>query len=99
MSLREKRQARRAEENEILKQMRDAAGETPAGSAAEEPAGQAASAKNKEAGGKYVDPSLRPTGGYQPLTDEQIRKTKLILWPILFVIAVIVYLATRGYFG
>ena len=97
MTLKEKRAARRAEENEILKQMRDAAG---AGKApAEDPAGPDTAAREKEAGSPSADPSLRKVAGYTPMTDEQIRKTKLILWPIVFVIAVIVYLATHGYFG
>ena len=97
MSLKEKRAARRAEENEILKQMRDAAeaGKAPA----EEPAGPNPAAKENAAGSPSADPSLRKVAGYTPMTDEQIRKTRLILWPVIFVIAVIVYLATHGYFG
>ena len=37
--------------------------------------------------------------GYVPLTDAQTAKIRLILFPVILVIAVIIYLYVRGYFG
>ncbi len=98
MSLREKREARRARENEILKQMAEAnavaeeqaeKAATATDEAAEPTADAAASAAKKPA-----DETAGPS--YTPMTDEQIRKVRLILWPILFVIAILVYFLTRS---
>lgn len=37
--------------------------------------------------------------GYVPMSKSQTRKVKLILYPILLVIAILVYLYINGYFG
>lgn len=114
MSLKEKREARRARENEILKQMAEenavredggavedaveevreaeaAAQEVTADSAAEAGATGDATATSAK---KPADNAAGPS--YTPMTDEQIKKVRLILWPILFVIAILVYFLTRS---
>ena len=35
--------------------------------------------------------------GYIPMSEDETRKTKLILYPVLLVIAVLVYLYVKGY--
>ncbi len=102
MSLREKREARRARENEILKQMAEENAVREDGKAAE----NAAAEESREAEGavketaeaegmkKPADNAAGPS--YTPMTDEQIKKVRLILWPILFVIAILVYFLTRS---
>ena len=37
--------------------------------------------------------------GYVPMTETQIAKVRLILFPIVLIIAVLLYLYFRGYFG
>ena len=37
--------------------------------------------------------------GYVPMTKKQTRKVKLILYPIFLIIAVLIFLYTKGYFG
>jgi len=96
MSFREKREERRRRDNEILKQMQEGVTDE---AFREDPAGTEPAGEEKKAARSSADPALRKVAGYSPMTDEQIRKVKLILWPILFVIAVIVLLAARGAFG
>ena len=75
MSLREKKALRRQEENEILKKMAE--------KAPEKETGQSEKDANSQEGAKAP--------GYTPMTDEQIKKVRLILWPILLAAALIVY--------
>lgn len=37
--------------------------------------------------------------GYYPMSNRQIRRVKWILYPILLVGAILIFLASRGYFG
>ena len=37
--------------------------------------------------------------GYMPMSENKIRRTRLILYPIVLVIALLVYLYVQGYFG
>ncbi len=107
MSLREKREARRAQENEILKQMAEENAVREDGGAVEgvaeevreaEATAQEAAADSAAAAAegmkKPADNAAGPS--YTPMTDEQIKKVRLILWPILFVIAILVYFLTRS---
>ncbi len=102
MSLREKREARRARENEILKQMAEAnavredggAVENAAAEESREAEGAVKEAAEAEDAKKPADNAAGPS--YTPMTDEQIKKVRLILWPILFVIAILVYFLTRS---
>ena len=107
MSLKEKREARRARENEILRQMAEenavredgeavenAGAENAAAEETREAEGAVKEAAEAEDAKKPADNAAGPS--YTPMTDEQIRKVRLILWPILFVIAILVYFLTRS---
>ena len=103
MSLREKREARRARENEILKQMAEENAVREDGKAVENAAAEesreaegeaAADAATSEGMKKPADETAGPS--YTPMTDEQIRKVRLILWPILLVAAILVYFLMRS---
>ena len=103
MSFKEKREARRARENEILKQMAEENAVREDGKAVENAAAEesreaegeaAADAPTSEDAKKPADNAAGPS--YTPMTDEQIKKVRLILWPILFVIAILVYFLTRS---
>ena len=37
--------------------------------------------------------------GYMPMSEKKIKRTRLILYPIVLVIAVLVYLYVKGYIG
>ncbi len=71
-----------AAENAATEESREAEGEAAAG------------APTSEGVKKPADNAAGPS--YTPMTDEQIKKVRLILWPILFVIAILVYFLTRS---
>ncbi len=73
----------------------NAAAENAAAEESREAEGEAAAdAATSEGMKKPADNAAGPS--YTPMTDEQIKKVRLILWPILFVIAILVYFLTRS---
>ena len=97
MTGKEKRAARREEEQRILRQMTEKSLEEDEGERGvftEEAApDKAASAPSPRSNNE------KAVGGYTPMTDEQIKKVRLVLWPILLIIALLVYLSTHGFFS
>ena len=72
----------------------NAAAENAAAEESREAEGAVKEAAEAEDAKKPADNAAGPS--YTPMTDEQIKKVRLILWPILFVIAILVYFLTRS---
>ena len=70
------------------------AAENAAAEESREAEGAVKEAAEAEDAKKPADNAAGPS--YTPMTDEQIKKVRLILWPILFVIAILVYFLTRS---
>jgi len=104
------KQSRREKEKEILRQMKEGLDQANANESASDSPKKKKEQKNgddeiircPQCG--YVLTSRGPCGrcgysGYVPLSEKQTKRIKLILYPILLVIAVLFYLYKMGYLG